>query len=81
MFEMLGLNPQNHLKFLNQQQLKLQILNLLPWRKAKMVETRSHYWEKTLKHQVKENNILSLKKNPIRRVNGIFFNHECKTTF
>jgi biotin synthase len=31
MFEMLGLNPQNHLlKFLNQQQLKLQILNLLP---------------------------------------------------
>jgi hypothetical protein len=64
MFEMLGLNPQNHLKFLNQQQLKL-ILNLLPWRKPKWSRP-GHTIEKTLKHQVKENNILSLKKNPIR---------------
>jgi hypothetical protein len=61
MFEMLGLNPKNHLlKFLNQQQLKLQILNLLPW---KSQNGQVHTLRKP-EASGKENNIL--KKNPIR---------------
>jgi biotin synthase len=68
MFEMLGLNPQNHLlKFLNQQQLKLQILNLLTLGEKPKWSSPGHTIEKTLKHQVKENNILSL-KIPFRRM-------------
>jgi hypothetical protein len=69
MFEMLGLNPKP-LKFPNSSALKL-ILNLPPFEKPKWSRPR-HTMRGNLEASGKENNILFLKKKPIRLLNGFY---------